>query len=229
LYPLETFFSRITNIKLIELADFHQPVLKRLMSEAPGTYHHCLMVASLAERAAETIDANSLLTRVGAYYHDIGKLIKPEYFVENQASMGNPHETISPSMSGLVVISHVKEGINLARKYDLDKPIINLIQEHHGTSLLHLFYQKALQEKGKAINENEFRYPGPKPRTKESAILMLADSCEAACRTIEEANPGRIEEMVKKIVNNKFIDGQFDDSPITLSDLNKIAHNMIAT
>jgi putative nucleotidyltransferase with HDIG domain len=226
LSPLELFFSRITNIKLLELADFNQPLLKKLMIEAPGTYHHSLIVASLAQHSAEAIGANSLLVRVGAFYHDIGKLIKPEYFIENQIAMENPHDFIQPSMSGLVVISHVKEGVTLARENNLDKPIIDLIEQHHGTSLMYSFYQKALQNVEDA-KEDSFRYPGPKPKTKEAAILMLADSCEAAVRSIENPSPGRIKDMVEKVINNKFTDGQLDESPLSLSDLHKIAESMV--
>jgi len=228
LSPLETFFSRITDIKLLELADFNQPLLKRLMLEAPGTYHHSLTVASIAEHAANAINANALLARVGAYYHDIGKLIKPEYFIENQVAIENPHNNISPTMSGLVVISHVKEGVNLAKKNNLDKPIIDLIEQHHGNSLLYSIYQKAL-EKIEISSETEFRYPGPKPKTKEAAILMISDSCEAAARTLDEPSPSRLKDMVEKIINNKFTDGQLNDAPLTLSDMNKIADSIVET
>jgi putative nucleotidyltransferase with HDIG domain len=226
LTPSEVFFSRITNIKLLELADFNQPLLKRLVLEAPGTYHHSLTVASIAEHAGEYVNANTLLIRVGAYYHDIGKLVKPEYFIENQIAVGNPHDSISPSMSGLIVISHIKEGVNLARKYKLDKPIIDLVKQHHGSSLMYLLYQKAL-EQDKKLSEDNFRYPGPKPKTRESAILMLADSCEAASRTLEEATPSKLKNLVEKIMNNRFTDGQLSDSPLTLSDLNKIAQSIV--
>lgn len=226
LSPLEVFFSRITNIKLLELSDFNQPLLKRLIMEAPGTYHHSLTVASIAEQAGESVNANTLLLRVGAYYHDIGKLVKPEYFIENQIATGNPHDAISASMSGLVVISHIKEGVNLSRKHNLDKPIIDLIEQHHGTSLMYSLYQKSL-EQGDKLSEDNFRYPGPMPKTRESAILMLADSCEAASRTLDEATPGKLKNLVEKIINNKFTDGQMADSPLTLSDLNKIAQSMV--
>ncbi len=226
LSPLEIFFSRITNIKLLEFADFNQPLLKKLMMEAPGTYHHSLIVASLAEQSASAIGANPLLVRVGAFYHDIGKLVKPEYFIENQIAMENPHDFIQPSMSGVVVISHVKEGVNLAKENNLDKPIIDIIEQHHGTSLMHSFYQKALENIGEA-KEDSFRYPGPKPKTKESAILMLADSCEAAVRALENPSVGRIKDIVEKVINNKFTDGQLDEAPLTLADLHKIAECMI--
>jgi len=228
LSPLETFFSRITNIKLLELADFNQPLLKRLIVEAPGTYHHSLTVASIAEHSAESIGVNTLMVRVGAYYHDIGKLVKPEYFIENQRAMDNPHDSIPPSMSGLLIISHVKEGIKLARQKNLDKPIIEMIEQHHGTSVMHSIYRKALEKNG-VIPEHDFRYPGPKPLTKESVVLMLADACEAASRLIEEPTNARLRDMVEKIINDKFTDGQFNNSPITLSDLNKIAESIVST
>lgn len=228
LSPFETFFSRITHIKLIELSDFNQPVLKRLMLEAPGTFQHSLSVASIAEQAAEAIGADSLLVRVGSFYHDVGKLIKPEYFIENQIATENPHDFIQPSMSGLVVISHVREGASIARLQNLDRPIIDLIEQHHGTSLMYVFYQKALESMGET-KEAVFRYPGPKPKTKESAILMLADSCEAATRAVESLSPGKIKDTVEKVINNKFTDGQFDEAPISLSDLHKLAESMITT
>ena len=210
------------------MADFNQPLLKKLMMAAPGTYHHSLMVASIAEQAAEAIGANTLLSRVGAIYHDIGKLSKPEYFIENQLASDNPHDSIPPSMSGLVVINHVKEGVAFAEKQNLDKPIIDLIKEHHGTSLIYMFYQKALLSIDDT-EESRFRYPGPKPRTKESAILMLADACEASLRMLETPSSNRIKETVEKIINNKFTDGQLDEAPITLSDLHVIAGSMITT
>ncbi|MFH1379754.1 MAG: HDIG domain-containing metalloprotein [bacterium] len=227
---LETFFSRTTNIRLVELADFNQPLLKRLMIEAPGTYHHSLVIASLAEQAAEIIGANALLCRVGAYYHDIGKLAKPEYFIENQAAMSNLHDELAPSMSSLVLISHVKEGIAFAKNHKIDDTIIQFISMHHGTSRIHFFYHKALEQSSeKNIEEEDFRYPGPKPRTKETAIIMLADSIEAASRTLEEPTHPRIKDLVKKISNNKFIDGQFDECPITLADLKSISESFVNT
>jgi hypothetical protein len=225
---LESFFSRTTNIKLLELADFNQPLLKRLMIESPGTYHHSLMMASLAEQAAEAIGANPLLARVAAYYHDVGKLVKPEYFIENQQALGNPHDPLSPNMSSLIVMSHVKEGSALARQYGVDKVIIDCIEQHHGTSLIHYFYHRAL-EKNSETDEASFRYPGPRPRTREAAILMLADSIEAASRSIEEPTPARFQDMVEKIVNNKFTDGQFGECPITLHDLNRLSESMVNT
>jgi hypothetical protein len=226
--PLETFFSRITNVKLLELANMDRDLLKRLMLEAPGTYHHSLMVATVAEQAAEAIGANALLVRVGALYHDVGKLIKPDYFIENQIAMENPHDFLRPSMSGIVVISHVKEGVSMAKRNNLDSPIVRLIEEHHGTSLMYSIYQKALENVDEAP-EGNYRYTGPKPSTKESAILMLADACEAASRTLASPSAGRIRDLVEKIINNKFIDGQLAHAPLQLLDLHKIAESMIMT
>ena len=225
---LESFFSKTTNIKLLELADFNQPLLKKLMLESPGTYHHSLIMASLAEQAAEAIGANSLLARVGAYYHDVGKLSNPEYFIENQQPNDNPHDPLKPAMSSLVVISHVKEGMALARQYGIDKLIVDCIEQHHGTSLIHYFYHRAL-EQDKEITSENFRYPGPKPQSKETAILMIADAVEAASRSVEEHTPGRLKDTVEKVINNKFTDGQFSECPITLHDLGGIAESMAAT
>lgn len=224
----EMIFSRTTNIKLVELSDFNSPLLKRLMVEAPGTYHHSLMTASLAEQAATAIGADSLLTRTGAYYHDIGKLKNPEYFIENQNKNENPHDNLSPSMSGLVLISHVKDGVALARKYKIDEVVVDFIRQHHGTSLIQYFYFRAL-ENSKDVNEQDFRYPGSKPTSKEAAILMIADSVEAISRIIPDKNAGKLKELVEKVINNKFTDGQFSDCPITLNDLAKIADSMTAT
>ena len=224
----EALFSRTTNIKLIELSDFNSPLLKRLMEEAPGTYHHCLQTASIAGNAAEAIGENALLARVCAYYHDIGKLKNPDYFIENQNRGKNPHDEISPSMSGLVLISHVKDGVALAKEYKLDQVIIDAINQHHGTSLIQYFYYKAL-EKDNSVNEQDFRYPGQKPTTKIAAILMIADSVEAVSRTLKETSAGKLKETVEKVINNKFADGQFFDCPITLKDLYKISESMTTT
>lgn len=222
----EYFFSRTTNIKLIELADFNSPLLKRLMLEAPGTYHHCLMTASLAEQAAEAIEENSLLARVCSYYHDIGKLKNPEYFIENQAGQANPHDELSPSMSGLVLVSHVKDGVALAKQNKLDKVIIDAINQHHGTSLIQYFYFKAVEQDKENVSEQDFRYPGEKPKTKINAILMIADSVEAIARTLQDKSAGKLQEVVEKVINNRFADGQFSDCPITLKDLSKISKSM---
>jgi hypothetical protein len=220
---LERFFSKTTSIRLLELGDFNQPLLKRLMTSAPGSYHHSQVVASLAESAAEIVDANPLLCRVGAYYHDVGKIAVPEYFIENQSAVAARRAELKLQMSSFVIISHVKEGMRLAREYNLDKVIVDIIEQHHGTSLVHYFYIKAL-EKGLTESEKSlYRYPGPRPRTKESAIIMLADAVEAASRTLKEPTYNRLLEMVHKIINNKFIDGQLDEVELTLADLLKIA------
>jgi putative nucleotidyltransferase with HDIG domain len=229
LMPLfEKLFSRTTNIKLIELSDFNTPLLKRLMLETPGTYHHSIMTADIAEFAANVVNENSLLARVGAYYHDIGKLNNPQYFIENQTLNHNPHEALTPEMSKLILISHVKDGVLLARKYNIDNEIISIIQQHHGTTSMYSFYHRALEEDTN-VNIENFRYQGPKPQTKVAAIVMMADSCEAACRSIEEPTAARIKDMVEKIINNKFIDGQFSECPITLKDLESIKNSIIST
>lgn len=221
----EYLFGVLTNYSLLELSDFNQPLLKRLILEAPGTYHHSLIVSNLAEGAADVIGANSLLTRVGAYYHDIGKLIKSEYFTENQILGRNKHDDIEPSMSRLVILNHVKEGVDLARQHHLNETIIDFIPQHHGTSLMHYFYQKAIEgaKEDEGVDESDFRYPGPKPQTRETAITMLADSVEGATRALDEPTPTKIEETVKKVINNKFIDGQLDECHLTLKEINKIS------
>lgn len=221
----EYLFGVLTNFSLLELSDFNQPLLKRMVLEAPGTYHHSLVVSNIAEAAADTIGANALLTRVGAYYHDIGKMEKSEYFTENQIATGNKHDDIEPSMSRLVVLNHVKEGLEIARKYHLNPIIASFIPEHHGTSLMHYFYQKALEEAEdpSEVKEENYRYPGPKPQSKETAIVLLADSSEAATRSLDDPTPTKIEDIVRKVINNKFIDGQLDECNLTLKDIDLIA------
>jgi putative nucleotidyltransferase with HDIG domain len=235
----ESFFSRVTPITLLEVGDFNQPLLRRLMVEAPGTYHHTLLVAAMAEQAAEAIGANSLLCRVGMYYHDIGKLVHPEYFIENQTmrrtAKDKPehHDKLNPSISSMVIMSHVKEGVVLARSHSVPEEILRFIPEHHGTSLIKYFYMRALEENDEeAPPADIYRYPGPKPHSRETVIAMLADSCEAASRTVEEPTYERLLALVEKVVNSKFMDGQFDNAPVTLSDLRKIinsfAHSLSA-
>ena len=221
----EYLFNTATNISLLELADFHHPLLQRLIQEAPGTYHHSLIVGNLSESACRAVGANALLARIGAYYHDIGKLQKPEYFSENQASEKNKHGNLAPTMSRLVIMNHVKEGVELAKKYRLSPSLTDFIQQHHGNSLVYYFYRRALEniEEDQDVKEEGFRYPGPKPDTKETAIVLLADSVEAAARALKEVTPGKIEELVHKIINNKFIDGQLDECELTLKDLEKIS------
>ena len=221
---LENFFGMVTDISLLELSDFNHPLLKKMILDAPGTYHHSLIVGNLAEAAAESIQANSLLSRVGGYYHDIGKLTSPEYFMENQKALSK-HEHLSPSISKMVIINHIKEGMELAKRYRLKPAIADFITQHHGSGLVYYFYRKALEEieRDEKILEEGFRYPGPKPASRETAIVLLADSVEAATRAIAEPQASRIEEVVHKVINNKFIDGQLDNCDLTLKDLEKIA------
>lgn len=224
----ESCFGVLTNFSLLELSDFNHPLLKKMTLEAPGTYHHSLVVSNLAEAAADAIGAHALLTRVGACYHDIGKTVKPEYFTENQLYGGNKHDDLEPSMSRLVILNHVKEGIELAKRYKLDRRIIDFIPQHHGTSLIYYFYQRALEaNQSEAIEESNFRYPGPKPQSRETAIVLLADSAEGAVRALEDSTPSRIDEVVRKVINNKFIDGQLDECTLTLRDMEIIAATFI--
>jgi cyclic-di-AMP phosphodiesterase PgpH len=221
----EYLFKTVTSISLLELADFGQPLLQRMILEAPGTYHHSLVVGNLSDVACNAVGANALLARVGAYYHDIGKLEKPGYFIENQDIKNNKHDNLSPTMSKLVIMNHVNEGMQLAKQYKLNPRLIDFIQCHHGTSLVYYFYRRALEslEEDHGVKEEGFRYPGPKPNTKETAIVMLADSVEAATRTLREPSPTNINDMVHKVINNKFIDRQLDECDLTLKDLEKIA------
>jgi putative nucleotidyltransferase with HDIG domain len=221
----EYLFKTVTNISLLELADFNHPVLQRLILEAPGTYHHSLIVGNLSEAACSSVGAHALLARVGAYYHDIGKLSKPEYFSENQNISESKHDALSPTISKMVIMNHVKEGEDLAKKYKLNSSLMDFILQHHGTSLVFYFYRKALEniEENQQIREEGFRYPGPRPKTKETAIVLLADSVEAASRALKDPTPAKIEEVVHKVINNKFIDGQLDECDLTLKDLEKIS------
>lgn len=221
----EIMFQTVTNISLLELADFNHPLLRRMVQEAPGTYHHSLVVGNLSDAACTAVGAHALLARIGAYYHDIGKLSKPEYFSENQYFQTSKHETLTPTMSKLVIMNHVKEGLELAKKYKLCVSITDFIAQHHGTSLVYYFYRRALEDSQdiQEVKEEGFRYPGPKPRTKEAAIVLLADSVEAAARSVKDFAPNKIEEIVHKIINNKFIDGQLDECDLTLKDLERIA------
>jgi len=200
------------------------PILRELMIQAPGTYHHSIIVGNLVENAAEAIGANPLLARVAAYYHDIGKIKKPLYFAENMKLPENRHDKLAPSMSALILISHVKDGVEMAREHRLGQNIIDIIHQHHGTALIKFFYDKAQQrDKDSQVNEQDYRYPGPKPQTREAALIMLADSVEAAGRTLSEPTPARIQGMVQKIINKIFIDGQLDECELTLKDLHEIA------
>ncbi|MCX7945309.1 MAG: HDIG domain-containing protein [Deltaproteobacteria bacterium] len=223
---LEMAMDYITDIKLLELANLNHPLLKELIVKAPGTYHHSIVVASLVETAAEDIGANPLLAKVCAYYHDIGKISKPDYFGENQKDGINKHDNIKPTMSALILKSHVKDGIDMARNYKLGSPIIDVIEQHHGTSLIKYFYQKA-KKLGDSVNEEDFRYPGPKPQTRESALVMLADSVEAAAKSVPDLDATRLRGLVQKIINNIFKDGQLSECDLTLRDLDKIARAFI--
>ncbi len=222
---LESGFSITSMIKLLELTNPNHDLLKRLLIEAPGTYHHSLMVGNLAEAAAEPIGANPLLVRVGAYYHDIGKIKRAEYFVENQRGFDEPHNKIAPALSALIIISHVKEGVELAREARLPQVIIDFIAEHHGTSLAKYFYNQAIEEEGEGmVNEDSFRYEGPKPQTKEVALVMLADAVEASVRSLTNPNMDSIRAMIRKILRDKLNDGQLDESNLTFKDLDVIAN-----
>ena len=222
---LESLLGVTTDQRLLELSNQNLPLLKRLSLEAPGTYQHSLAVSNLVEAGADAVGANALLLRVCAYYHDIGKLVKPQYFVENQRGV-NPHDELSPSMSSLVIQSHVKEGIEMAREAKLPMPIRQSIATHHGTKLIRYFFHKAedLAVQGKSeVRESDYRYPGPKPHTKELGILLLADAVEAAARTIEQPTPTRLQGMIKKIFDDALEDGQLDGSELTFSELDKVA------
>jgi putative nucleotidyltransferase with HDIG domain len=230
---VERAFDITTGMTLIELRDPKQPLLRELQQRAPGTYNHSLNVASIAESAAESIGADSLLTYVGCLYHDIGKMTKPEFFIENIQGRHNPHDDLSPSMSRLVVISHVKEGVSLAHRYKLPRVIIDGIEQHHGTSVIQYFYHRArMQEEGKEVDkvkvrQEDYRYPGPKPKTLEMGILMLADGIEAASRTIDKSKPGQIEGLVNELVREKIVDGQFDECAITLAQIAAIRRSFV--
>ncbi len=221
---LETIFNYTTDIKLLELANLEQPILKKLMMESPGTYHHCMVVGSMAEAAAFEIGANPLLAKVCGYYHDIGKINKSHYFIENQSDGKNRHDKLAPSMSSLILISHVKDGAEIARENKLGQEIIDVIKQHHGTSLISYFYEKAKKLKGEdAVKIDNFRYPGPKPQTRLAGLIMLADIVEASSKTLDNPTPSRIQGLVQNTINNVFSDGQLDECELTLKDLHNIA------
>jgi hypothetical protein len=222
----ESTFGFITDIKLLELANLNQPLFQRMIIEAPGTYHHSIIVSSLVEAAAEAIGANSLLAKVSAYYHDIGKLTKPQYFIENQPNSDNRHDKLSPKMSSLIIISHVKDGCELASQVKLGRQIINIIRQHHGNSIVSYFYDKAKKDKDESIrslSESDFRYPGPKPQTKEAGLVMLGDIIEASSRTLSNPTPARIHSLVRERIERIYMDGQLDECELTLKNLNTIA------
>ena len=228
---IEHLFGYTTDIKLLELANLEHPLLEAMMVEAPGTYHHCIMVGNLAKAAAEAIGAHPLLTRVSAYYHDVGKLKMPHYFIENRTDFEDAHKGLTPHMSALIILSHVKEGVEAAEQHKLGRKITDIIQQHHGTSIVSFFYNRAKEQedpKLHLVNEKDFRYTGPKPQTKEAGILMLADAVEAASRILTEPTPKRIETHVQNIIEHIFLDGQLDECELTLKDLHAIQKSFIA-
>jgi putative nucleotidyltransferase with HDIG domain len=233
LLPLyEWLFEITTNIKLLELSNLNLPLLKQLAERAPGTYHHSIMVGLLSAKAAEAIGGDPLFTRVACLYHDIGKSIRPTYFIENQTFSGNPHDKLEPKMSSIVLANHVKQGIELARQYKVPPRIIAVIPQHHGTGLMKYFYYKAkavAPDPESAALEKEFRYPGPKPQTREAGIIMIADSVEAASRTVQEPTPTKFNNMVEMIISRLRDDGQLDECDITLRELNMVKDSFVKT
>jgi putative nucleotidyltransferase with HDIG domain len=221
---LESAFKITSPIRLLELSNPNHPLLRRLMLEAPGTYHHSILVGNLAEAAAEAVGGDGLLARVGAFYHDIGKLKRPYFFVENQVGKDNPHDKIAPSLSTLIVTSHVKDGLELAGEYKLPDVVTQFIAQHHGTDLVRFFYHRATEasEDG-SVEEKDFRYPGPKPQGKEVAIVSLADAVEAATRSLSKPTPGKIEGLVRKIIKDRLNSGELDESDLTFQDMDRIA------
>jgi putative nucleotidyltransferase with HDIG domain len=237
----EGLFGITTEISWLEMADLNHPLLKRMMLEAPGTYQHSLVVATLAEAACESIGANATLARVCSYFHDIGKLVKPEYFTENMRHGRNPHDDLAPTMSALIIIAHVKEGVDFALKHSLNDQIIDVIQQHHGTSLVYYFYKRALQQQedtragGKIMNireedvpevrEESFRYSGPRPQTRETAVISLADSIESAARSLERVTPQKIDQLIRDLMERRLVDGQLRECDLTMRDLETVAES----
>ncbi|MCI0343747.1 MAG: HDIG domain-containing protein [Planctomycetales bacterium] len=220
---IEALADVVTDISLLELSDQNHPLLRRLLLEAPGTYHHSVVVGSLAEAGAEAIGANALLARVGAYYHDVGKSMKPEYFTENEGKKGLRHGRLSPTLSTLVIKAHTKDGVVLAREYDLPQAIVDFIPQHHGTSVIEFFYQEAVSLEGdSSVPRDAFRHDGPKPQVKETAIMHLADSVEAASRSLSDPTPGRLRDLVHTIIWKKLGDGQLDECDLTFRELRRI-------
>lgn len=229
---IEKSFGVLTDISLLEIGDVSHPLLQELVRRAPGTYNHSINVAAIGEAAAESIGARGLLVRVGAYFHDIGKMLKPQYFAENQVQ-GSPslHETLLPAMSRLIIVAHVKDGADLARQHHLPLPIINFIEQHHGTTLVEYFYRRAQQnetdETRGEVEEHSYRYPGPKPQSKEAGVLMLADAAESASRTLVDPAPARLESLVHDLAMSRLLDGQFDDCGLTLQELHAVEESLV--
>ncbi|KAA9007648.1 HDIG domain-containing protein [Paenibacillus spiritus] len=230
----ETTFGILSALKLVELSNPNHPLLRKLLTETPGTYHHSVMVGNLSEAAAEAIGADGLLCRVGSYYHDIGKTKRPFYFIENQNNMENPHDSIDPSLSKSIIVAHARDGVEMLREYKLPKPIRDIAEQHHGTTFLHYFYHKALrqaEEKGLApdFTEDDFRYPGPKAQSKEAAVIGIADSVEAAVRSLRSPTVGQVETMIERIIKSRLDDHQFDECDLTLRELDIIAKTLKET
>ena len=225
---LESLFKITSPIRLLELSNPNHPLLRRLMLEAPGTYHHSILVGNLAEAAAEAVGADGLLARVGSHYHDIGKLKRPYFFVENQVGMDNPHDKMAPSLSTLIITSHVKDGVELATEFKLPPIVTQFIAQHHGTDLVRFFYHRAAEAgEDNSVEERDFRYPGPKPHGKEVAIVSLADATEAAVRSLSKPNPGKIEGLVRKIIKDRLNSGELDESDLTFQDMDRIANAFV--
>jgi len=224
----ESVFDVVTPLKLLELSNPNHPLLKKLLIEAPGTYHHSIIVGNLSEAATGAVGGNALLARTGAFYHDVGKTSRPYFFKENQLTSENPHDKISPSLSSIIITSHVKDGLELAKKHKLPQEIANFIDQHHGNTLVAYFYHKAKSgENGDMVEEESFRYKGLKPQTKETAIVMLADSVEAAVRSLSAPNKEKIEKLINKIIKDKLEDGQLEESNLTLGELQKIKQSFV--
>ena len=235
-YGLLIFYERVfrvaTDLVFLELSDFNHPLLRELSSKAPGTFHHSVVMGNLSEQAAKEIGANQILARVGCYYHDIGKIVTPNYFVENQLDSKSKHEQLNPSLSAKMIIAHVKNGIKLAEKYRLPVELINFIPMHHGTTLVSYFYEKARsseEDDEESVHDYIYRYPGPKPHSKETGIVMLADSIEASSRAIEDPTPAKLENRIDEIIKARFIEGELDECDLTLKDLTKIKHSFLKT
>lgn len=217
----ETAFFILSDMRLVELSNPNHPLFKKILTETPGTYHHSIMVANLSDAACESVGANGLLARVGCYYHDIGKTVRPGYFIENQHGGQNPHDALSPEKSRDIIISHAEDGARILEKYKMPPEIVDIARQHHGTSLLKFFLFKA-REMGQDVNEEDYRYAGPKPQSKEIAIISIADSVEAAVRSMKEPTPEKIEALVQSIINDKLNDGQFDECDISMRDLKTV-------
>jgi cyclic-di-AMP phosphodiesterase PgpH len=225
---LESSFGILSSLRLIELSNPNHPLLRKILTEAPGTYHHSVMVANLAESACEAIGANGLLARVGCYYHDVGKTRRPNFFIENQLNQNNPHDRLLPEKSANIIIAHVADGVNILKKYHMPKEIIEIAEQHHGTTLLKYFFHKA-QQRGADFKEEEFRYPGPKAQTKENAVVGIADSVEAAVRSLTQPTPDLIESLVKNIIEDRLEDGQLNECDLTLKELEIVSQTLCDT